>query len=303
LGTGTVLLRTTIPVVGSILQFIGKVKGLGPPKHLFEVIKATMMDELTIGTVGTIAGIFGLGIAIVSYYKQMQLEKRFKEKERLISLANKLKKLIDWVEWDYLVISKRPSVDDDRYFYLNNLSRAVISSSFDEKMPTISVAIEVSAYKTEISEDNERSKIIIDSKEDVERYINEHKIAAIDISGSLENDGNMSYELLSIYRPHFEILDAMINEYGDLLEKFCPGFSKNLYNCLDDILIKLLSSAVISNEIRINPNDFNKTIDIGFSIYDSVLGVDQLTSNLEELKELLTKAEKIREVLLSAGYA
>ena len=108
---------------------------------------------------------------------------------------------------------------------------------------------------------------------------------------------------MSIYDTHFEILDAMISQYSDLLEKFCPGFSKDLYNCLDDLLINLLSSAVSSNEIRINPNDFNKTIDIGFSIYDSVLGVDQLTSNLEELKRLITKAERIREVLLSAGYA
>lgn len=261
------------------------------------------MDELTIGTIGTIAGIFGLGIAIVSYYKQMQLEKRFKEKERLISLANKLKELIDLIEWQYLDIAERPSIDGDKYFDLENLSRAVISSLFDEKILTISVATEVSAFKAEISENNERSKIIIDNKKDVERYINEHKIESISIYSSLENDGNMCYQLLGIYLPHFGILDAMINEYGDLLEKFCPRFLENLYNSLDDFLIKLLSSAVVSNEIRINPNDFNKTIDIGFSIYDRVLGVDQLTSNLEELKELLTKAEKIREVLLSAGYA
>ncbi|MHC1688358.1 MAG: hypothetical protein AB9879_11680 [Methanothrix sp.] len=261
------------------------------------------MDELTIGTIGTIAGIFGLGIAIISYYKQMQLEKRFEEKERIISLANKFKKLIDCVEWEYLTISKRPSVDEDKYFDLNSLAKAIISSSFDEKMPTISVTIEVSAYKTDISENNEESKIIIKNKEDVERYVNEHKITAICIYSSLESNEHFVYGLLSIYCPHFGILDAMISEYSDLLEKFYPGFTRDLYNCLDEFLIKVLSSAVISNEIRINPNDFNKTIEIGFSIYDSVLGVHQLTSNLEELNKLLTKAEKIREVLLSAGYA
>ncbi len=110
------------------------------------------MDELTIGTIGTIAGIFGLGIAVVSYYKQIQLEKRFAEKERLISLANKLKDLIDLVEWQYLHIFEKPSAEDDEYFNLNSLSRSVISSSFDEKMPTISVAIEVSVHKNDISE-------------------------------------------------------------------------------------------------------------------------------------------------------
>lgn len=261
------------------------------------------MDELIIGTIGTIAGIFGLGIAIISYHKQMQLEKRFKEKERIISLANKLKELIDWIEWEYLAISERPSVDEDKYFDLNNLASAIISTSFDEKMPTVSVAIEVSALKTDNSENNEGSKITFDNKEDVERYVNEHKIKAIDIYSHLENNEHFIYGLLSIYRPHFGILDAMISEYSDLLEKFYPGFSRELYNCLDEFLIKVLSSAVISNDIRINPNDFNKTIDIGFSIYDNVLGVHQLTSNLEELNNLLTKAEEIRVVLLSAGYA
>ncbi len=261
------------------------------------------MDEIVIGAIGTITGIFGLGIAIISYYKQVQLEKRFKEKERLISLANKLKELIDWIEWEYLRISERPSNDEDKYFDLNELGKAVISSSFDEKMPSVSVMTKVKVSKPAISANYEESDITIKNKEDAERYIKEHKIAYINIHSSTESDEPLVYDLLSIGHPHFGMLDKMINEYGDLLEKFCPRFSENLYDCLDDLLIKLLSSAVISNEIRINPNDFDKTIEIGFSIYDSVLGVNQLTPNLEEIHKLLTKAEKIREVLLSAGYA
>lgn len=261
------------------------------------------MDEFTIGIIGATTGIFGLGIAVISYFKQTQLEKRFKEKERIILLANEINDLINFIKWNYLDLFIRPAVDDDKYFDLDSLGKAVVSNAFDEKVTSVSIEIEVdlSSGHDEAGKNESRS-FPIWTKEDVTKHVEEHDINYISIYCKPKYSGNMTYLLLFL-GTHFDKLDVLVGEYSDLLEKFSPGLLADLYNCMEEVILKLVISSIDTDEIKVDTKDFDKTIDIGFFIYDRILGVNQLASNRDELNELITKAEKLRETLLTTGYA
>ena len=298
-------------------------------KLIQESIFKNIVDEFTIGVIGTVTGVLGLAIAVVSYHKQMQLEARFKDKERMLSLAPKIKDLIDTIIDRYLTIYDNPSQEKDDYTYdqLELLGHAIISKTFDEKLDKITVIVETRiAFSAEdnlidksrgenMLQENRIDKkktehIIINAIDEVDKYLEKDNISYIDISCYIpdrhikisNNEDTLLYTMLWLY-PISKEIDELQDNYGDLIERFSPELLDNLDKSIKSILGTIMMSAVKNNTIEINISDFTKTMGISYSIYNKIINFDEMKHSLNEIDNSINRLEKLRETLLTTGYA
>ena len=258
-------------------------------------------------TIIEVIGIFSFFIAIYAIAKQRKFETKFKEKERLKILANRLSEVL----WNIDDFSKIEDPTYDEQTQLQMLSQSIISKAFDKKKDIISISIETTISIEELTKNSDGKEmkktnfIRVDKKEDVIRYLEKSEIGSFDIAGNLGevcyNDGILSYSITDFFQfipDFFYKLEELENEFGDLMEEFSP----NLLNSLKDCIRDLLAVAIFSKEIKIDTKEFGTTDDIGLCIYNEIVRREEINSHLNKMVELNVKFQKLRENLVTTSY-
>ena len=265
-----------------------------------------MVDGITIEFIGLGFGITGIIIALYSVIKQKKLEQKLKEKDKLKELSKSIEKTIIPRINQIIDEIRDPIKDEDIFSQLQMMSQEIVSKAFDKKIDTISLTTEI---RIDIEEKETKKTQIMnisaENKKNVIKSLEEGRLSFIIIDCAI-ND-NLSYNntvndfLLSI-RFLFLNLDNLEVKFGSFIDEFRPGLIKNLKDELVEIFSLVLDSAMNSKEIEVNTKSFKKTDDIGIWIYNSVNGIDRLTSNLDQLSEYKMKFEDFRETLIMTSY-
>ena len=271
-----------------------------------------MLDGVTIlgllfWIIGILVGFIGILIGMYSLIKQKNLETRIKEKEKLKMLSKHIEN--DIIPYISRVIDliKDPLKNDDTEFQIYYFSLEIVSKAFDEQKDIVNIETNVQEL-IRLKEGNEKEKmqykkIDLNNKEYVIKHLEECKLDLIIVDctvGSSEKYmlGDILMWLKKIY---CEVTD-LETEFENLIDEFKPKLINDLKNCTKEIFIIVLNSSINSKEIEINIKTFTKTDNIGFLIYNKVIGRDELDSCLDKLLQLKAELEEFRETLIMTSY-
>ncbi len=261
----------------------------------------------TIEVISLVIGTVGLLFAIYSIIGQKKLETRIREKEKLKALSIKLEPLIQNIKFIVEDI-KNPIDNDDLFFELQSLGQGIISKAYDDKEDIVDLSILIkipSGKKTDASNGKEESKhsISIEKKEDIIKVFQE--FYNIDISAQLGNS-IYSYSLSDYYAffspPVLEDIEILQREFGNLIKDFNPDILENLKDCIKEMLMITIDSALHSKKLKVNIKSFSKTDDLSLWIFNEVIGRNKLDPYLIKLEKLKAELEKLREILITTSY-
>lgn len=271
-----------------------------------------MVDGVTItgllfGFIGILFGFIGILIGGYSLIKQRNLETRIKEKEKLKMLSKHLEN--DIIPYISLVINviKNPLKNEDVECQIYLLSREIVSKAFDEQKDIVNIETHVKesiiSKQGKKEEKKQFKNIDLENKEDVIKRFEECNLDYITIdcrlgSGQAYMLGDIIHWLKKFY---YEVTD-LETEFGNLIDEFKPKLIKDLKNCTKQIFIIILNSSINSKKIEINIKTFTKTDNMGFWIYNKVIGRDELDSCLDKLLQLKADLEEFRETLIMTSY-
>ncbi|MBP2030089.1 putative membrane protein [Methanohalophilus levihalophilus] len=259
--------------------------------------------------IGLIVGSAGLIVAVYSMGKQKRLEKRFKEKEKLKALSEKILFELDFRIDSILEEIENPMLDENIYFDLKQISEMVVARAFDQKSDLVSLNIEMEidlddTYESirkdqqnimTLSPKNEKQflKLIAD-----EKYHSPHIYCFLDSNDLLMELSEVPLGIELLLRN----MEEVESEFGTMINEFKPELFINLKNSLMEMLETIAKSVILSNEIAINIKDFDRTEEIGLWIYDTALGKPHLTEHLFCLSELKKELDDFREKLIATSY-
>lgn len=263
-----------------------------------------MFDVLTIEIIGIGFGFLGTIIAIYSLSKQRKLESKIKEKEKFKELSKKIE--INIIPWINRIIEEieNPLSNEDIFYELQMLSQLIISKAFDEKIDIIKVPMEIRIHKEEESNKTENKEyfLLAENKEDVIKCLEEGHCSLF--IGCTFGDG-IYYainDLLSSMKFFLSELEKIDTEFGYISDEFKPNLIKNLKFYFRSKYSLLIDSAINSLPLEVNVKTFTRTNDIGLWIYKNFNGIDEIKSNLDELIELKSELENLRETLIITSY-
>lgn len=260
----------------------------------------------TIEVIGLGFGILGLLAAIYSLITQRKFETKFKEKERLKTLAKELNKIIT----DISRISKIEDPTDDEHSQLNMLSQNIISEAFDKKKNIISISVKTNIgieelnKKSDGKEEKKNIYINIEKREDIINNLEKGKLIRYSIESDLgeQIEGEiLSYEITEFFYfiiYFFKELEKLENEFEDIIEEFSPDLLKSLKDCIKELLVV----AIYSKKLEIDTKAFTKTDDIGLWIYNTIMRREEINPYLDKMMDLKVQFEKLRENLITTSY-
>lgn len=270
-----------------------------------------MIDGMTPDVLGLGIGFIGVVLATYSIIKQKKLENRIKEKEKLKELAKFIENHIisRIIRIKDVIID--PTKDEDAFSQLQMLSQEVVTKSFDEKKEIINLISEIrmdieekhnSANQKEFKK-TKTINISTENQKEAIKYLEEGMCRYISIECTSGN--NILYSvndfLLGI-RYLFSDLDKLEKEFGDIIDEIKPTVLKDLKECVNEMFLIVLDSAINSNNIEINTKLFNKTDEIGLWIFNSVNGINKLKPLLDNLIELEIRTKKFKDELVYVSY-
>ena len=202
---------------------------------------------------------------------------------------------------------KEPLKDIDTETQIYFLSREIVSKAFDEQKDIINIETNVQELIT-LKEGKEKEKmqyknIDLNNKEYVIKRLEECNLDFITVDCTVgSSEGYMLSDILIQLKQIYCKVTDLETEFENLIDEFKPKLINDLKNCTKEIFIIVLNSSINSKEIEINIKTFTKTDDIGFLIYNKVIGRDELDSCLDKLLQLKADLEDFRETLIMTSY-
>jgi len=268
-------------------------------RKLFKYINIIAYMDVSV-LLGISISVFGIIIAIASFLKQKNLEKRIKKKEEFKEIAKELENFEDKINFLNDILNN-PFKDEDLYHQLKFLAKDIIAYKHDTGRNS-TIIINPRVEDSSSNRESTVKKVIENGEQWVDLLGKDEVYISTDMWRKEETGMAYGFDLPNHIDICFHLLKE-IKKHEEILNEFKPGFTQKLEDCIERIAYKIFSSIIEKNKLSIDPDKFNTVDDMVREIYFALINYNNLKPILDELKEIIDDVEQVRRDLLRTSYS
>jgi len=244
--------------------------------------------------------VFGIIIAVASFLKQENLEKRIKKKEEFKEIAKELENFENKINFLNDILNN-PFKDEDLCDQLKFLAKDIIAYKHDTGRNS-TIIINPRVEDRSSNGESTVKKVIENDEQWVDLLGKDDIYISTDMWRKEETGMSYGFDLPYYMGVCFHLLKE-IKKHEEILNEFKPEFTQKLEDCIERIAYKIFSSIIEKNKLSIDPDKFNTVDDMIREIYFILINYNNLRPLLDELKEIIGDIEQVRRDLLRTSYS
>lgn len=252
-----------------------------------------------IGILGVIFGAAGFAVAVYSQYKQRKFEEQFERKEELRDMAETLKDIIEIGQnirksyYDF-------TTHDDLVGQIRMVARGALAVHHStDSNPTVAldeVRIRVDGQDVAINS----AEDALEARKDAGNII--HK--SMYLPGA---EDDMKYVLADHLRhvgAVYRSIDNIQESHPELIEQFDSSLLDEFEHTFDNLLLGSYGQIIQKKDgVVFNPEEFDSTAALEEELFQEFYWYDGIEDDLDNLSQLIERAEDIRKSAVQTSYS